>query len=46
MRLEAILEGQSPAGPRLRRLELEPDYLAEFAWRWQTIHEQLGDLLN
>jgi hypothetical protein len=46
VRLEAILEGQSPAGPRLRRLELEPDYLAEFAWRWQTIHEQLGDLLN
>ncbi|MBU1349424.1 hypothetical protein KJ781_05130, partial [Patescibacteria group bacterium] len=46
VRLEAILGSQTPAGPRLHRLELEPDLSAEFAWRWQTIQAQLGDLAN
>jgi hypothetical protein len=47
VRLEAILEdGQSQAGPRLQRLELKPDFAAEFAWRWQALQEQLGDLLK
>jgi hypothetical protein len=46
VRLEAILESPTPAGPRIQRLELEPDFTAEFAWRWQAIQEQLGDLLD
>lgn len=47
VRLEAILEdGQTQAGPRLQRLELKPDFSAEFAWRWQVLQEHLGDLLE
>ncbi len=46
VRLEVVLESETPDQPRLRRVELEPDLSAEFAWRWQVFQEQLGRLVD
>jgi hypothetical protein len=46
VRLEFILETETPNHPTITSLHLSQDYQAEFAWRWGIMSKHLGKIIG